>query len=168
MISGSTSETVGPDDAGGVPSFSLDQDMAERYLADLEKYPISKRICVCGHTEKSHTFRPGSGYVCEPGNVWCYCPKPLVVYFASDARCFSRATHGVGVKHALGLGIADLNRKKKPGEWLIPLSCWIRDCPQIEITVACLTREGRVSNKSTEQSVLICRQHVLEFGGSLL
>lgn len=164
----STLEPVAPETLPGVPAFSLDQDMAERYLADLEKHPISKRICICGHTEKSHNFSPGSGYACEPGNVWCYCLKPLVVYFASDARCFSRATHGVGMKHALGLGIADLKRKKKQGEWLIPTSCWIKNCQGLEITVACLTREGRISNRSTEQSILICRPHVLELGGSLL
>jgi hypothetical protein len=150
------------------PDFILNQEIAEKYLSDLERYPLSKRICICGHTVKSHRLVPSRGYSCEPGNVWCYCPKPLEVYFASDARCFSRATHGVGMKHALGLGIADLKRKKKTGHWLIPIGCWVQGCQESDITVACLTNEGFVTNKSTSQSALICRKHVLDFGGSLL
>lgn len=151
-----------------VPEFKMNLERAEEHLNDLEKYPISKRICICGHTEKSHIFDSSSGFSCQPGNVWCHCRRPIVVYFASDARCFSRATHGIGFKHALGIGIADLHRKKKSGEWLVPLRCWIPDCKGLEITVACLDRDGRVFNKSTESSVLLCHQHAMELGGSRL
>jgi hypothetical protein len=146
-------------------SFTYDQEFAAEYLENLEKYPIRKRICICGHPVNSHHFNSSAGYSCTPGNIWCRCIRPTPVYFASDARLFLRSTQGMGIKHALGTGIAALRKRGGSGEWLIPLSCSVRECLEPEITIACIDSEGRVTNKSTQSSVLLCRGHAWEMGG---
>lgn len=147
------------------PSFSYDQEFASKYLDNLENYPIRKRICICGHPINSHHFSPVAGYSCTPGNIWCRCLRPMPAFFASDARLFLRSTNGYGVKHALGTGIAALRKRNGSGTWLIPPSCAVKDCPGTEITIACLDGEGRVMDKSTQNSVMLCHQHAWDMGG---
>lgn len=145
--------------------FKYDHEYASKYLENLEKYPIRKRICICGHPVNSHHFSSTLGYSCTPGNIWCRCTRPAPVYFASDARLFLRSTHGTGIKHALGTGIAALRKRGGSGEWLIPLSCAVEGCLGLELTIVCLDSEGRVLDKSTENSVLLCSSHAWELGG---
>lgn len=146
----------------------MDNELAQEYVEFLSKYPLRKQICICGHTVNSHHFRSDSGYTCKPGNIWCECEKPNPVFFASDARCFMRSTHGIGMKHALGLGIAALKSKKGVGEWLIQLKCAVVNCNNLEILIACLDRSGRIIAKSSPHSVFLGREHAIEFGAALL
>lgn len=147
------------------PIFYMEPTETDEYLEFVAKYPRKKQICICGHTINAHTFSSSGFYNCYPGRITCYCRRPQPVYVASDARCFNRSTHGFGVKHALGFGIADLEKKGGHGEWLVPLKCRFEDCLESKITVVCIDKTGRVVPKSTETSLLFCNRHALEYGG---
>ena len=151
-----------------LPFFDLDLGIAFKYIENLEQYPVRRRICICGHTVKSHTFSTFTGYTCKIGNINCNCEMPIPVYFASDARPFKRSTHGFGIKHALGLGIATLLMRKGSGTWLVQPFCQVPECKDLDITVACLDETGKVVNQSTSRSAFLCQRHVLELGGSRL
>ena len=146
-------------------AFKFNQEFAAKYLENLAEYPVRKRICICGHPVNSHHFSPVSGYSCTPGNIWCRCIHPSPVFFASDARLFLRSTNGVGVKHALGTGVAALEKRGGTGTWLVGLSCAVTDCTNPDITVACVDQEGRVMDKSTKDSVFLCHKHAWDLGG---
>ena len=145
--------------------FTMDQTAAEQYLEFITKYPIQKQVCICGHTVNAHKFSSTRGYSCRPGNIWCWCTKPDAVYFASNARFFMRATHGMGVKHALGLGIAAMLKAGHSGEWLVEPKCAVIDCSEFETTVACVDPNNRVVASSTKTSVFLCHKHASELGG---
>lgn len=163
-----TSVNLSQTDPRQTPFFKMDNAVAQEYVEFLSKYPVRKQICICGHTVNSHHYASDAGYTCKPGNIWCECERPNPVFFASDARCFIRSTHGIGMKHALGLGIATLFSKQGHGEWLVELKCAVPNCPNLEISVACLDRDGRVIGKSSPRSVFLCRDHAWELGGSRL
>jgi len=150
------------------PAFTFDREHAFEYLGNLEEFPIRKRICICGHPVNSHHFSSSTGYSCTPGNIWCKCERPTPAYFASDARFFLRSTHGYGIKHALGTGIAALTKRGGTGTWLIPLGCAVKDCAGKEITIACLDDQNRIMDRSTPNSILLCHSHAWELGGSRL
>jgi hypothetical protein len=153
------------DEVSPAAAFTYNQEFAAKYLDNLAQYPIRKRICICGHPINSHHFSPVAGYSCTPGNIWCRCAHPSPVFFASDARLFLRSTNGVGVKHALGTGIAALEKRSGTGTWLVELICAVNDCKNPEITVACVDEEGRVMDKSTRDSVFLCHKHAWDLGG---
>jgi hypothetical protein len=146
----------------------MDYEVAKEYVEFISNYPRRKQICICGHNVNAHHYSAAVGYICKPGNIWCECVKPVPVFFASDARCFMRSTHGIGMKHALGLGIATLHAKKGHGEWLVDLKCAVSNCPNLDISVACTDRDGQVIAKSSPYSVFLCREHALSLGGSHL
>ncbi len=150
-----------------IPSaqFKMDRNLAFGYVDWLAKYPLSKQVCICGHNVNSHVFGKDVGYYCKPGNIACYCGKPYPVYCASDARYFKRSTHGFGRHHALGLGIASLERKGGSGVWMVELKCSVNDCHGMDLTVACVLPDGTVINKTTPNSVFLCHKHVIDLGG---
>jgi hypothetical protein len=148
--------------------FKMDRKAAFEYVDFLAAYPLSKQVCICGHSIKSHLFGEVLGHYCKPGNIDCRCNNPLPVYCASDARFFKRSTHGFGRKHALGLGIASMEKRGGTGEWIIPLACSVPNCAGKDITVACVLQNGTVMNKTTQNSVFLCVTHVLELGGNRL
>lgn len=150
------------------PTFVMNQELASSYLENLDKYPKNKRICICGHPVNSHHFDTKSGYSCTPGNIWCRCARPEPVYCASDARFFLRSTSGFGFRHALAMGIAALTKKGGNGQWMVNLFCEINGCKELEITVACLTEDNRVTAKSTKYSRFLCHKHCWELGGWML
>lgn len=147
------------------PKFKMDMEQASTYIDELRQFPPKKRICICGHTVRVHNFDPTHGYSCSPGQIWCRCSHPVAVYCASDARFFMRSTHGVGAKHALGLGIATLTKRGGSGEWMVPLACAVKDCANMELTVACVNEDSKVVDVTTPNSVLICHDHARELGG---
>lgn len=150
------------------PAFKMDDVLAREYVEFLKNFPRQKQICICGHTINSHNYSTSMGWECKPGNIWCECPNPEAVYFASDSRHFMRSTHGIGMKHALGLGIATLKSKNGHGEWLIELKCAVPDCRNLEVVIACVNRDGQVLAKSSPNSVFLCGDHAWNFGGSRL
>ena len=150
------------------PVFAVDMGKAHEYIEELKRFPLRKRICICGHTVSVHSFDPVYGYSCSPGQIWCRCNYPVPVYCASDARFFMRSTHGAGMRHALSLGIAALTKKGGSGEWMMPLACAFKECRETEITVACVNENRQVVTQTTPTSVFLCRKHVLELGGRLL
>lgn len=146
-------------------TFKMDRDLAYEYVDYLSSYPLSKQVCICGHNIKSHIFGKDVGYYCKPGNIDCRCAKPDAVYCASDARFFKRSTHGFGRKHALGLGIASLEKRGGNGTWMVPLKCAVKECEGLELTVACVLEDGTVMNRTTPNSVFLCVTHVIDLGG---
>lgn len=148
------------------PVFSMDRVAALRHLEEIRKYPIQKRVCICGHTVNSHKFEPNFGYICKPGNIHCRCSGPSPVLCASNAKPFLRSTHGYGYKHALGLGIAALEDLGGSVEWMIDLQCQVMNCTAVEVTITCLNDMSRVVAESTPRSAFLCKTHLLELGGS--
>lgn len=144
--------------------FVMNAAGAEHHIDELNAFPMRKRICICGHTITAHSFDPKFGYVCKPGQIWCKCERPYAVYCASDARHFMRSTHGVGFRHALGLGIASLERKGGTGTWMVPLSCMVAECQKMELTVACVDENSQVMDRTTPFSAFLCPEHVWELG----
>ncbi len=164
-------ETVNGDsnslDGKGPASLDGELEQAASYVKMLNRWPRHKQICICGHTLNSHHYSAATNrYSCEPANFYCACAEEEPVYFASDARWFKRSTHGVGKKHALVLGIASLIDKGGSGEWLVPPQCQVRDCPGLEISIACVDRTSRIVPHTTERSVLLCKGHIASLGGT--
>lgn len=144
-----------------------EMEQAKKYVRELNRWPRHKQICICGHTVNSHHYSAATkSYSCEPANFLCACTQEESVFCASDARWFKRSTHGVGKKHALFLGIASLEEKGGTGEWLVPAHCQVTGCGGIEISVACIDRQGRVVPHTTDRSALLCRDHIVSLGGT--
>jgi hypothetical protein len=148
--------------------FDIDQAEASKYLDYLAKYPRSKQICICGHTVTSHRFSTSIGYTCKPNNHYCPCQRIHPVYFAGNARHFKRSTHGPGMKHALSLGIVAMRKSGAVGQWLVELKCSFPGCKNPEIVPSPMTKENRVPESPTPLNLLLCRSHVVEFGGDLI
>lgn len=150
------------------PYFDVDEVKAHEYLDYLARYPRSKQICICGHTVTSHRFSTSIGYTCKPNTNYCPCEKVQPVFFAGNARHFKRSTHGPGMKHALSMGIVAMTRSGAKGEWLIPLKCMFPGCGNPEIVPSPLTKDQRVPDRAAPINVLLCRSHVVDFGGDLI
>lgn len=150
------------------PYFDVDQVSASKYLDYLAKYPRSKQICICGHTVTSHRFETSIGYTCKPNSNYCPCQKVQPVYFAGNARHFKRSTHGPGMKHALSLGIVAMRKSGAEGKWLVDLKCMFPECANPDIVPAPLTKDQRVPDRATPINLLLCRSHVVDFGGDLI
>jgi hypothetical protein len=150
------------------PHYAVDMQRASEYLKYLKKYPRSKQICICGHTVASHHYSTVVGYNCKPNNHFCPCERLDPVYFASNANHFKRSTHGPGMKHALALGITSLLASGSSGEWLIRVKCMYPDCKNLEILPAPLSKDRRIVGKPSNTNVLLCREHIIEFGGNLI
>ena len=165
---GNLGATDEPDLKEQEPYFDVDQGLASDYLDYLKKYPRSKQICICGHTVTSHRFSTSYGYSCRPNNQFCPCDQINPVYFAGNARHFKRSTHGPGMKHALTQGIVAMRKSGATGQWLIDLKCTFPGCKNLDIIPAPMTKENRVPERATSINVLLCRGHVVEFGGDLI
>lgn len=163
-----SADSRNPISTGQAPYFDIDQDKASDYLDYLTKYPRSKQICICGHTVASHKYSTSIGYTCKPNNHWCPCDVVQPVYFASNSRHFKRATHGPGMKHALSMGIVSMKKSGTDGEWLVPLKCMFPGCTNPDIVPAPLTKDNFIPARPTALNVLLCRGHVIEFGGDLI
>lgn len=150
------------------PYFDVDKVKANEYLDYLARYPRSKQICICGHTVTSHRFSTSIGYTCKPNTNYCPCEKVQPVFFAGNARHFKRSTHGPGMKHALSMGIVAMTRSGAKGEWLVPLKCMFPGCRNPEIVPSPLTKDQRVPDRAAPINVLLCRSHVVDFGGDLI
>jgi hypothetical protein len=151
-----------------VSFFDVDQEKASKYIDYLAKYPRSKQICLCGHTVTSHRYSTTLGYTCKPNKNYCPCQSVHPAYFAGNARHFKRSTHGPGMKHALSLGIVAMRKSGATGEWLVELKCMFPGCRNPEIVPAPMTQDQRVPDRATPINVLLCRGHVVEFGGDLI
>ena len=148
--------------------FGVNQAQASEYMDYLDKFPRSKQICICGHTITSHRYFPSIGYTCKPNSMYCPCLKPRAVYFAGNARHFKRSTHGPGMKHALSQGIVRMTKSGAKGQWLEKLVCQVPGCNNLEIVPAPVNRDKRVTAEGSAYNVLLCREHVIEFGGDLI
>jgi hypothetical protein len=148
--------------------FGVDEDQASKYMDYLARFPRSKQICICGHTITSHRYIPSVGYSCKPNSMYCPCLNPRAVYFAGNARHFKRSTHGPGMKHALSQGIVKMTKSGSKGEWLEKLVCQVPGCTNLEIVPAPVNRDRRVTAEGSAFNVLLCREHVIEFGGDLI
>ena len=148
--------------------FAMDVARAAEYARWLKENPREKQVCICGHTVNSHQFTPGYGYNCKPAAIWCRCENPTPVYLASDSRFFKRSTHGAGMKHALGLGIASLESRGGQGKWMIELRCFVENCRNLDLTIACVNEQSMVQATTSQFSVFLCKSHAWEMGGHLL
>lgn len=97
----------------------------EQADADRKKEgPRDQRICVCGHAMHKHTVVEGRGQVvCKPAAMHCPCKSARPVIKTNDTRCFLRKTDGPGAEHALSRGMAEVVKRGKTIEWIIPIVC---------------------------------------------
>lgn len=149
-------------------SFDLGPDGGYDYLEFISQFPLKKQICMCGHSVNSHHYSTYSRtYVCRTGTVWCRCQYPKPALAASNAFDFKRSTRGVGVKHALGLGVAALLKRGGSATWLVDLVCAVTDCNAVDVKIVCLDKDSHAVPHSEVHSVFLCREHLIQFGADL-
>lgn len=80
------------------------------------------QVCLCGHPFNRHSEVRGT-IVCQPTRMSCGCRDQVAALVVQDTRVFLRKTVGVGIRHALTLGLKAAVEAGHSVEWVIPTGC---------------------------------------------
>jgi hypothetical protein len=115
------------------------------------------RICICGHTLKSHSFVDARGvHVCNALKQACPCKTPRAVIESTNTRVFMRKTDGGGGLHALTKGISGAQKIGATVDWLIEIKC-DRCATEGPIAPVPISADGRIQGRATGYDALLCR-----------
>lgn len=107
----------------GLP-FTLDEvnEAEEARKSRIGRRGGDGQVCLCGHPFNRHSEIRGV-VVCQPTRMSCGCKDQVAALVVQDTRVFLRKTVGVGINHALTLGLKAAVEAGHSVEWVIPTTC---------------------------------------------
>lgn len=140
--------------------FDVSQSEVDGAVEAIARYAKQDgRICVCGHTMKSHsdgTYTQGV-LKCSALKDTCSCRSPRAVVESSNGRYFLKKTHGSGGFHALVQGIDAAIKAGHTVEWIGEQKC--DRCNKQGKTAPCVMRQdGRLAPSEFDTGIyaLLC------------
>jgi hypothetical protein len=102
---------------------------------------------------------------CVTSNLWCPCARPFAIVEVDDIRYFMRESHGRGVKHALTIGLRNLQKAGKGSRLLIEPHCFVCQSTENPIEVVGIDRDGGLAFSAAPVNVLACEACILTIMG---
>ena len=140
--------------------FAISQNEVDNAIETIAKYSRQDgRVCLCGHTMKSHsdgTYTQGV-LKCQGLKDTCSCRAPRAVVESSNGRYFLKKTHGSGGFHALTQGIDAAIKAGYEVTWIGEPKC--DKCGTVGKTTPCVMRQdGRIAPDEFDTGVyaLLC------------
>jgi hypothetical protein len=136
----------------------VSEDEATSDYEEIQKFGIKdRRICICGHSVKSHKIIEGRGvHKCQALKQSCPCRSPRAVLNTSNARLFLHKTFGGGGLHALTQGIVSAQKRGAEVEWVIEQKC--DKCSAVgPVSPVPVTQQGAIRDEATGIDILLCR-----------
>jgi hypothetical protein len=143
----------------------MSPEAVDDYLSRLPRRPTNRQICICGHPMTKHSEITAGIQSCVTSNLWCPCSKPFAIAEVDDVRYFMRESHGRGIKHALTIGLRNLQKAGKSSHLLIEPHCFLCQRNDRALEVIGIDRNGGIAFSSAPVNVLACEACTLGIMG---
>lgn len=153
------------EEADAFTRLGMSAQAVDSYLSRLPRRPSNREICVCGHPMNKHTEVAEGLESCVTSNLWCPCARPFAIVEVDDIRYFMRESHGRGVKHALTIGLRNLQKAGKGSRLLIEPHCFVCHSTENPIEVVGIDRNGGLAFSAAPVNVLACEACILRLMG---
>ena len=131
-------------------------EKVDSYLKDPPQRPTNREICLCGHPMSKHEELTAGAKTCVTSNLWCPCSEPFAIVEVDDVRYFMRQSHGRGSKHALTIGLRNLQKAGKRSQLLINPHCFMCKDQERPIEIVGIDRNGGLAISSAPVNLLVC------------
>lgn len=143
----------------------MSSEAVDEYLSRLPRRPTNREICTCGHPISKHSEISEGLEACVTSNLWCPCAQPYPLVEVDDVRYFMRESHGRGVKHALTIGLRNLQKAGKTSRLLIEPHCFICGETNVSVEIVGIDRHGGLAFAAAPVNVLSCENCTLTLIG---
>ena len=139
------------------------------YLDEVDKHPkqrpLSREVCICGHSVNNHKDFGDGQLICAPGKQFCPCQRLLPVIEVENTKYFLRRTRGYGEKHALTLGLHHLTKHGFWSRMLIEPICFKCKSTSVSIYPTPISRGNTVSYGPSPLNVFLCIDCIYQLQG---
>ena len=139
------------------------------YLDEVDKRPkqkpLSRDICICGHSVNNHKDFGDGQLICTPAKQFCPCERLLPVIEVENTKYFLRRTRGYGEKHALTMGLHHLTKNGFWSRMLIEPICFRCEGTNLTIYPTPISRGNSVSYGPSPLNVFLCLDCIYQLQG---